>query len=102
MIRSSCSLKLRLAIGLTHSHPQVLQGAELKLLHRAHRSPEFPRDFADTLQLHKAQFDDAPLIGWESADEPEESCALLAFFKAELLVTIELQKLVLLPSALPA
>src|SRR5574337_532564 len=57
---SSCSIRLRLAIFPTQPGPQILQAAELKLLHGSFGAPELLRDFADTLlpgEGHAAPFE---------------------------------------------
>src|SRR5580692_9717090 len=42
MARSSCSASERSGMGALHLSPQVLDGAELKLLHRALAARQFP------------------------------------------------------------
>src|SRR5437899_2450479 len=81
---SSSSIALRSAIRVTQPRPQILQAAELELLHGALRAPELVRDLADPLLLGEAHHDDAVLVRGELADEPEELRALLDVLEADL------------------
>src|SRR2546422_11298951 len=69
---------------VTQPRPQILQAAELELLHGALRAPELVRDLADPLLLGEAHNDDAVLVRGELADEPEELRALLDVLEADL------------------
>src|SRR2546422_9941653 len=69
---------------VTQPRPQILQAAELELLHGALRAPELVRDLADPLLLGEAHHDDAVLIRGALADEPEEGRALLDVLEADL------------------
>src|ERR1700674_1589310 len=59
---SSCSISFPLAIRITQPHPQILHGAELKLLDAALGAPERSRDFANRSILRKPHHDHSRLI----------------------------------------
>src|SRR5206468_5974657 len=56
---SSSSVPVRSVIPVTQPRPQVLQAAELELLHGTFRAPELVCDLADPLLLGEAHDDDA-------------------------------------------
>src|ERR1700690_2754398 len=73
----------RLGIGTLQSGAQVLQGAELKLFHRALGASQSLRDFTDTSLLGEAHTDHATLIGRKLVHQQIEPRALIGFLQLE-------------------
>ena len=73
----------------THTRPQVLQTAELKLLHGSFSAPEFLRNFADTLLLREAHQDDPALIDGKLVDKAEEPRAVFDLLETNLRRIVE-------------
>src|SRR5215467_3769167 len=75
--RSSCSVRSRSGIRTLHLGAQVLDRAELKLLHRAFAASEFRGNLSDALLLHKSHLNDAELGLRKPLNELEQHGAAL-------------------------
>src|SRR6266481_7706163 len=69
---SSCSISFPLAIRITQPHPQILHGAELKLLDAALGASERSRDFTNRFILRKPHRNHPRLITRQPVDELEQ------------------------------
>src|SRR5712692_3595969 len=78
---SSWSIRERLGIGTLHLRSQLIERAELKLLHCPLGASKLLRNFMDAPLLHKTLPDDAALIGGQPVHEAEEPGALFDFLK---------------------
>src|SRR2546428_5585439 len=71
-------------MGALHLGPQVLQGAELKLLYGPLAAPELPRNFTNTPLLDEALEDDAALVVGELAHQTKKAGTIFNCFQVRL------------------
>src|SRR5712692_1363025 len=67
MAWSSNSSSARSGISALHLGPEILNGPELQLLHRAFAAAQFLGDLTDALLLHEAHMNHAKLGFWKPA-----------------------------------
>src|SRR5262249_30794116 len=85
---SSSSNRRCLAMLVTQPRPQILQAAELKLLHRPLAARQLVRDLANRLLLGEAHDDHPALVGGEPVDQTKEPRPTLALLRAWLLAKL--------------